>query len=171
MNASLVITLIGPDRTGLVDELSATIADHGANWLDSRLSHLAGQFAGMIHVHVEEEKREALASALAGIAGLSITVAASDQAQSDGGVRTVTIQVVGQDRPGILRQVAQVLAEAGANVEELRSEVVSAPMSGEALFQAEVRLSVPEKTPLEDLYHRLEDLADDIMVSLNHDVR
>ena len=133
--------------------------------------HLAGQFAGMIHVHVDESQRDRLEAGLKGIEGLSVVVAGSDDGDDGAGSQTVNIQVVGQDRPGILRQVAHVLAEAGANVEELRSEVVSAPMSGEALFQADVRLNVPETTSLDDLYHRLEDLADDIMVSLNHEVR
>ena len=49
---TLVLTLIGPDRAGLVEAVAAVVADHGGNWLESRMSRLAGQFAGILEVEV-----------------------------------------------------------------------------------------------------------------------
>src|SRR4051812_3506563 len=44
MQIPLVMTIIGPDRPGLVELLASLVAEHGGNWLESRMSHLAGQF-------------------------------------------------------------------------------------------------------------------------------
>ncbi|MBU6426076.1 MAG: hypothetical protein KGQ69_07045, partial [Rhodospirillales bacterium] len=54
--ASLVVSLAGADRPGLVNSLSVKIAAGGGSWLESRLAHLADTFAGIILVRVPDEK-------------------------------------------------------------------------------------------------------------------
>ena len=73
---------------------------------------------------------------------------------------------MGNDRPGIVRDITRLLAEQGVNFERLITDVRPAPMSSEPLFHAEAVLAVPLTLPLEQLQARLENLADDLMVEL-----
>jgi glycine cleavage system regulatory protein len=74
--------------------------------------------------------------------------------------------LVGQDRPGIVREISSALAALGVNVQDLRTVVESAPMSGETLFRAEAELAPPEDVPLESIRSALENLADELMVDI-----
>jgi len=73
---SIVMTLIGKDRPGLVESLAEVVAKHNANWLDGRMSHLAGQFAGILQVDVATDNVDQLVGALRklGEQGLSVIV-------------------------------------------------------------------------------------------------
>lgn len=165
MNAFLVLTLIGPDRPGLVEALSRTVADHGANWLESRMAHLAGQFAGMVRVSVPTERADELAAALRSLEGLRVLVETANAAPAQD-APVVVLELLGQDRPGIVREVSHALATRGVNVEELETECESAPMSGETLFRARARLRLPPELPVEALRETLEKLADELMVDV-----
>jgi len=164
---SLVLTVIGPDRPGLVEALSRTVAAHGANWLESRMAHLGGQFVGLLRVAVSAERADALADALRALDGhgLRVTVATAD-APSDGEGRTISLELVGQDRPGIVRDVSRELAALGVNVEELETACTSAPMSGESLFRATARLRLPAELGADTLRSVLEKIADELMVDV-----
>lgn len=165
---SHLITIAGTDRPGLVESLAQTVSDHGGNWLESRMARLAGQFAGVIRVETPAAKSKALAEALRGLPGLDITVrdaAEGTEAASSG--RPVTLEVIGQDRPGIVSQVTRVLAAAGLNIEEFISEVTSAPMSGEPMFRAEAALTAPEGADLSAVRAELEKIAADLMVDIS----
>src|SRR5688572_15511645 len=65
---SLVLTILGEDRPGLVEQIAKLVADHHGNWLESRMAHLAGQFAGILRVEVDAAHAESLTSSLAGLA-------------------------------------------------------------------------------------------------------
>lgn len=168
MLSNLVMTIIGADRPGLVQLVATTVADHGGNWLESRMGHLGGQFAGILRVEVAAEKTEGLVQALmqlqtAGLRVILHTESGVPMAQSAAGA---TLELVGQDRPGILRAVSAVLASHGVNVEDLSSERVSAPMGGGTLFQATVRVSVPSSANLGAVRTDLEKIAADLMVDI-----
>ena len=164
----LVLTIIGTDRPGLVQLVASRVADHGGNWLESRLCHLGGQFAGIARVEAPAEKVAELRSALQALAadGLRVTVDAGEGSSTAARGVAATIELVGQDRPGILRNITGVLAAQGVNVEELASECVSAPMGGGNLFQARVRVLVPAGVKLESVRADLEKIAADLMVDL-----
>jgi glycine cleavage system regulatory protein len=170
MIESLVMTIIAADRPGLVDRVAACVADHGGNWLESRMCHLGGRFAGIARVEVAVEKLTALKRALHGLEadGLRIVVESGrGEAQAAAPGQAATLELVGNDRPGILRTVTGVLAGHGVNVEELSSECVSAPMGGGELFQARARVLVPAGVKLEKVRADLEKIATDLMVDLN----
>src|ERR1041385_8282489 len=136
MQRMLVMTVIGPDRPGLVDTVAGLVAEHEGNWLESRMSRLGGQFAGILRVEVTAAKEAALVEALKtlGSRGLAVVVH-TDQTKTDAPAgRLSVVEIVGQDRPGIVREISHALAEYGVNVEELRTECASAAMSGETLF-------------------------------------
>ena len=165
VNASLVLTIIGPDRPGLVEALSRTVADHGANWLESRMAHLSGQFAGIVRVSVAAERAEALGSALRSLESLRVHVETATGAP-DRDAPALLLELLGQDRPGIVREVSHALAARGVNVEELETECSSAPMSGETLFRARARLRLPPEVAEDELRQLLEKLADELMVDV-----
>lgn len=168
MQHSLVMTVIGKDRPGLVESVASIVAEHGGNWLESRMSRLGGQFAGIVHVEVPPEREQAMARALKALDARGLTVVVnSDQPQAAASRRTNILEIVGQDRPGIVRQISHTLAESGVNVEELHSECASAAMSGETLFKARAVLNVPEACDLAKLRQNLEKIAADLIVEIS----
>ena len=165
MKQSLVMTVIGKDRPGLVEKLSAIIEAHGGNWEESRMVHLAGRFAGLLRVHVPEPRAGELERALAGLDELSMTVArTAEPGPLPGSILMVELE--GQDHPGIVHRVAKAVAARGINVAERESELGTAPMTGQRMFRARARLRVPVGVSPEDLADDLEQLADDLMVEV-----
>jgi glycine cleavage system regulatory protein len=161
--------MIGPDRPGLVDSVAGLVAEHGGNWLESRMSRLGGQFAGILQVEVPAAKEAALVAALKGLETRGLTVVATaDQAQGPAPAgRLSVVEIVGQDRPGIVRQISRVLADYGVNVEELQTECASAAMSGESLFKARARLHIPDSCNAEEIRQKLEKIAEDLIVDIS----
>jgi len=168
MQVPLVMTVIGRDRPGLVESLASIIADHGGNWLESRMCRLGGEFAGILRVLVPVENQNALKQDLGQLQSQGLTVVVqTDQSQpAFQSRRLMTLELVGHDRPGIIRQITHVLVNQGVNIEELNTECVSAPMSGETLFKAQAKLLIPYSCNLARLRTELEKLADELMVDL-----
>ena len=166
---ALTLTLIGRDRPGLVRALSEKIAAVGGNWLESRMARLAGQFAGILQVDVPAAEVERLMADLQTLEqeGLQATVVQGVGEDAPASHQTVLLELVGQDRPGIVREIAQALAGRRVNIEELTTRVVSGSFSGESLFEAEARLRVPADVPAEEVRHLLEMLANELMVDIS----
>jgi glycine cleavage system regulatory protein len=156
MQTTLVMTVLGADRTGLVEAVAKVVAEHGGNWLESRMCRLGGEFAGIVRVAVPKAQQAALETALSQLAGLTIVVRGDEPLSSAAPAVLVSLEVVGQDRPGIVREITRALSAQGINVEELATECVSAPMSGEALFQARAKISIPANVALDKLRQTLE---------------
>jgi len=174
MARALVLTVIGEDRPGLVEALAELIAEFEGNWDESRMARLAGHFAGVVQIHLPEERAEGFVSALGSLSkrGLAATVVDSDWSVPSLDRReTFRFDLVGQDRPGIIREISGVLAALGVSVQDLRTVVESAPMSGERLFRANAELAAPEGVELEKIRTELERLADELMIDINVDTR
>jgi len=168
MPINLVMTIMGADRPGLVQLVAARLADHGGNWLESRMGHLGGQFAGIVRAEVEADRADELVKALHALEmdGLRVIVhTESAVAPAETGL-AATLSVVGQDRPGILRAVSAVFTTHAINVEGLESERVSAPMGGGTLFQATIKVSAASAEALAEVQSDLERIATDLMVDL-----
>jgi glycine cleavage system regulatory protein len=165
---SLVMTLLGRDRPGLVEAIASVVAEHGGNWEESRMSHLAGQFAGILRVEVDADQAEPLVGALRSLSreGLELVIHRDSAAAPGKGGHAVHVDLIGQDRPGIVQQISRVIARAGFNVEELSSECGGAPMSGGVLFRARARLTATAAGSTERLRSELEKLAADMMVDI-----
>ena len=168
MNSFLVMTVLGADRPGLVSSLAETVARHGGNWLESRMARLAGQFAGIVRVECPAAAVDALVSDLTspGIPGLTVQ-AVREEARETPGLRTIGVEVTGNDRPGIVRELSAAIARAGGNVEELTTGLESAPMSGHPLFRATGRISIPENAAVESLIAAIESLGGDLTVDVS----
>jgi glycine cleavage system regulatory protein len=169
MQVPVVMTIIGPDRTGLVESVAQAVAEQGGNWLESRMCHLGGEFAGILRVEISENKKAALLEALQKLQqnGLQIVVRSNRPVSVSTSGRQTNLELVGADRPGIVREITSALAKAGVNVEEFSSEIVSAPMSGEPLFKAAARLQLPEGCDVAALKNRLEKIAADLLVDVS----
>ncbi|MNF42919.1 hypothetical protein D3C76_941200 [compost metagenome] len=164
----LVLTVIAPDQPGLVERIAQCIAAHGGNWLESRMSRMAGQFAGILRVAVPAEGYDELVEGLQGLSAHGIRVMLAQSGIEPACTwKPILLDLVGNDRPGIVRDITRLLTELGVNLESLLTEVMPAPMSSEPLFHAEAVLAVPLTLSLDVLQAKLETLADDLMVELN----
>ena len=170
VTTTLVLTVIGDDRAGLVKALADVIAEGGGNWERSHLSELAGKFAGIVTVTVPDDRVDALRAALAPLDGL-LDVAVHDAAAGGGAPareprQELRIELLGNDRPGIVGAVSGVLAQHHLSVVELESSTRAAPMSGGRLFEARALVTLPAGADLGALRADLERLATEIMVEL-----
>ena len=167
MRTSLVLTVIGDDRPGLVEQLAALVLAAGANWEESRMARLAGKFAGLLRVSVDVEGADALAARLTRLddEGLTVVIKRSVDTEPDA-FHACGLDLVGHDHPGIIRDISRVLAEHRVNIEELETEVTSAAMSGDALFRARARLRMPSTMAVDELRGMLEALGGDLMVEV-----
>ena len=168
--ATIVLTVIGDDRAGLVDALAGPIADHGGNWDRSHMAHLAGKFAGIIVLTVPDESVDPLAAAFEtlqaqGLLDVRIAIAAAGGPVDDAPL--LTLHLIGQDRPGIIREIASALAQRDVSIEELETSTMSAPMSAEPLFEATASLRLPATVDLDALRTSLEAIANELMVDLD----
>jgi glycine cleavage system regulatory protein len=169
MQRLLVMTIIGPDRPGLVRSVAGLVGKYGGNWLESRMSRLGGQFAGILRVEVPEAEEQSLIGALQALATEGLRVVAHPDFASPGPAprRLKVLELVGQDRPGIVSQITGALAKQGVNVEELNTECASAAMSGETLFKARALLSMPDSCDTAALRQELEKIAADLIVEIS----
>ncbi|WP_421868624.1 glycine cleavage system protein R [Motiliproteus sp.] len=171
MKTSLILTAIGADKPGLVELLSTTLAEHRANWQQSSMSRLAGQFAGILIASVDDDKVESLLKALDGLSsqGLTVSVVTESGSTDEPKGQSLTLELIGHDKPGIVRDISRALASRKVSVEELATEVVSGSMSAELLFKAKASLIVPQGVDLDDLQDSLEAIASDLMVDITLD--
>ena len=169
MQLSLVMTVIGPDRPGLVESIASIVAGHGGNWLESRMSRLGGQFAGILRVELPADKELEMTAALKGLESrsLSVVIHADRRGEEAAPAPLSLLEIVGHDRPGIVREISRVLAANEVNVEELSSELASAAMSGETLFKAKAKLRIPPACDLSQLRMALEKIANDLIVDIS----
>jgi glycine cleavage system regulatory protein len=163
MKATLVLTLIGIDRPGLVKAISNVATKHGANWEASRMARLGGRFAGLLLVTLEPSRAEALRRDLEALSdhGLKVVVEESARAEPRQDWQSLKLELLGTDR------VAQTLAELGINVDALETECTSAPISGGELFKLSATLACPPTVSLERLRAELERVENDLMVDID----
>ncbi len=167
MDSQFVMTVIAKDRPGLVESLSRLVAEHQGNWLESRMAHLGGQFAGILRVSVPTASSETFLAELRALesSGIKVGITADSVGQRTSG-RRAALSLVGHDRPGIVRQISQALARNGVNVEDLSTQTSSAPMTGETLFHTHAEIQLPESCSIAQLRAEMEKIASDLMVDI-----
>lgn len=168
VGTSLIVTAIGADRPGIVSMLSDRAQGFGANWAGSRMTNLAGQFAGMVHFEVPAQNAEPLAQALRGleVSGLRVVIAKVETPPAPAGRRMVRLELTGLDRPGIVRDLSRRLAEQGVSIDDLHTEIVDGASSAEHLFKVQALLVVPESLSNESLRRSLDALANELMLDI-----
>ncbi|MDO8698902.1 MAG: ACT domain-containing protein [Rhodoferax sp.] len=170
MTATMVFTFVGADKPGLVEQLAQTVGQYGGNWLESRMSELAGQFAGIVQVAVSEAQQPALRAALTALSGKDLTIVVA-LAQPPGAdrddCRNLRLSIIGNDRPGIVREVAMALAARHINVREMDTTIISAPMSGAPMFEAVASIQVPRTLDMAELNDQLDAVANALTVDID----
>jgi len=168
---SLVVTLIGPDRPGMVSALSDAATAHGANWTDSLMANFAGQFAGIVQLDVPAAKCDALIGALRALESpaMHLTVARAAGSAATAPTRRLTLDLLGHDRPGIIQSISSQLAQHGVSIDTLTTHIASGAMSGEQMFQMNAQLTVPMALDVDTLQAALESLANELMVDISFD--
>lgn len=169
MYVSLVVTILGTDKPGLVSSISEVLESHGANWSESRMAHLAGKFAGILQVSVDETNIEALTIALDDLQskGLKIQIETAQTSEKTPATKTLNVEILCQDRVGIINDVTEVLAKLNVNIEELDSTVKEASMAGGMLFSAELTLGLPKGVSADEVEDSLEEMSDQLMIDIN----
>ena len=161
------MTILGRDRPGLVQALSSTVAEHGGNWLESRMARLSGQFAGILRVECPTDSAHLLVAELKELSreGLQVQVVVDDPSTREPTIQ-LKLDVVGNDRPGIVKRLAAAVASTGANIEDLTTRLESAPMAGHPIFHATGLVSVPQGADVTRLVTAIENLGEDLSVSV-----
>lgn len=172
MKTTFVLTMIGPDRPGIVKQLSGILTEHNANWLESKMANLAGEFAGILHATVDTAKYQPLLRDLNQLQteNLQIIVKESEAVTSTKiAYRQVELEVVGTDREGIVRDITAALGKFDINVEKLATEFSEAAMSSAPLFKATARLSVADQTDLNQVQDEIEKIAHDLITEIRQE--
>jgi glycine cleavage system regulatory protein len=164
---TLVLTVVGDDRLGLVKALSGIVADNGGNWEQSHLAELAGTFAGIVVITVPERRAAQLQSALTTIEGLlDVSVRPTTPAPATRPITRARLELVGNDRPGIVAAVSDVIARHQIGVADLQTATREAPMAGGMLFEASAIVTVESEDSLDQLRTDLEHLASEVLVDV-----
>jgi glycine cleavage system regulatory protein len=163
---TLVLTVIGDDRAGLVKALADVVSDHDGNWERSHLAEMAGKFAGIVEVSVPSARAEELQAALRPLHGLLDVDVHSGEPEAPATGHEVLVELVGNDHPGIVQAVSGALAEHGLSVTEFETTTRDAPMAGGRLFDARAVVLVPEGSDLDRLRAALEEIAAEVLVDL-----
>lgn len=168
MTIEIIVSLIADDRPGLVQDLSRTVADAGGNWIDSSFARLGGQFAGIVRVSLPSAGVQAFESSLARLRRDGVEVSLRHDASTTvlNGTRA-RLELTGSDHPGIVHDISTALAAHGVSILDLKTEIFTGSMSGNALFSAIAEIVVPDGVSDETLRHELEAIANDIMVEIN----
>jgi len=170
--ATLVLTALGDDQTGLVDALAGAISEHGGNWERSHMAQLAGKFAGIVVASVPDSRIDELVAALApleqqGLLDITFEVASSSAPLDRSNTTIFEVELVGQDRLGIIRDLASRLAAIGASIDELTSQTADAPMAGGLLFEARAMIAAPASLTADDIEDAVADLGRDFQIDVS----
>jgi len=159
----LVLSSIGTDKPGIVNELAKACAEHDCNIVDSRMTVLGGEFAVimMISGHWNSvAKLEAAIPALSDTLGLTTTLKHT-QARQAAAAFSYTVNVVALDNPGIVHEIAQFFSSQNINIDDLSTGTYSAPHTGTQMFNLNMLIRIPADTHIASLREEFMDFCDD----------
>ena len=171
MNISIVLTIIADDQPGIIQIVSSVLKKHGGSWTQSSMSSLAGQFAGILLASVPRDRSDACLEELHGLKsqGLRVITRVSSEEPASGERHEYILDLVGNDRPGIVHDITSVLTNHQVNVHDLQTVVEAASMGGGELFRARAKLEIPADADVDALENELEAMANDLMVDISFD--
>jgi methionyl-tRNA formyltransferase len=166
---ALIVTVLGADRPGIVSQLSDKAKRFGASWTNSRMSHLSGEFAGMVQLEVPPENTDGLIAALKDLesTGLRVAITKSEGIASATGLRLMTIDLVGSDQVGIVSKLTAALSERNISIEQLDTVIIhGASPSNPASFKVHADILVPKTVNDADLRSVLDALAHEMTMDI-----
>jgi glycine cleavage system transcriptional repressor len=171
MQTNFILTLTGPDRIGIVDEVTGLLLERGGNVETSRMARLGGEFAVLMLVSMPAERFTGLEKGLGTLTaqGYKVTTTQAEQtyAEAHAGWLSYRVEVQGADHEGIIHEVAHYLSSHGISIESMDSECTPAPTSGSPLFAMTAQVVVPPGLSGTDWEAGLEEIGS----RLNLDIR
>lgn len=171
MKTYLVVTVTCPDRPGIVERITEVVVQHGANWEDSRLARLGGDFAGIVMISVASAEAAALTRSLLELGDDETTVAVKTTRSEEADVAPqgtlFRLHLAGADHEGIVHTVSAYLAARGVNVESMETHVTRAPMSAAPLFHMGAVLKLPAELPASQLDQDLHEIGESLGVDID----
>ena len=174
MYTSLVVTMTGTDRPGIVQQMAQVLAECNGHWTEGRMAKLSGQFAGVVRVQVQEARRDDLRQAMQALCGDELQLVVLDEVgeakRCEGSSvrqQALRLDLVGADRPGIVRDISAILARQEVNVEELSTEISDSAMAAQPLFRASAELRADANLDIDALRTELEALSDELIIDLS----
>lgn len=169
MKTFLVVTITCPDRPGIVERITEHVLKHAANWEDSRMARLGGDFAGIILISADPENAALLTESLLSMSDDDTTVTVNSTHEpppppADQAIYDLTL--AGADHEGIVHKVSAYLAGHGINVESMETEISPAPMSASPLFHMSAVIKVPGTMSYDELNQNLQVIADELGVDI-----
>lgn len=172
MKQHLIVTIIAADKPGIVEILAQVVANNDGNWEECRMINLCGKFSGLLLVTVDDSKLDVLREDLTQLAskGIRTLIELAENDDVPESFREIRFNLVGNDRPGIVYEVAQALTARNINVEELSTDFSSMPWSGEPLFEANGILQIPMDMDLDELAEKFDQIADELAVDIELEI-
>jgi glycine cleavage system transcriptional repressor len=170
MATNLVLTLTGPDRIGIVENVTGLLVARGGNVEVSRMARLGGEFAILMLVSLSAEEVGPLEAELESLVAqgykVTTTLVQQTEAESHPGWIAYHIEVEGADHEGIIQEVARYLSHRGINIESMDSETTPAPISGVPLFTMTAEVAVPPELAEQDWEAGLEELSNHLNLEI-----
>jgi glycine cleavage system transcriptional repressor len=167
------VSVVGPDRPGIVAGISRVLYELGFNIEDSSSTILSGMFAmilvvghgtmsdeGELSAAFEEARRD-----LGLTVGVHALVDAEMVRESPFKGTPHIISVYGADRPGIVYRVSRALAERRVNVVDLKTQV--AGQKDRPVYVMVLEADIPEGYDVAALEAELSSLAKELSVSVS----
>ena len=162
---SLVISILGKDKPGIVDALAKCIYQHNGNWQGSSFAHMAGMFTGFVEVHVDDAQKDKLVTALDGLTDVAVQTVVTSLSKSET-LTELSVDVMGNDKPGIVQELTSILNQFNLNIVSFSSHCESAPNWGSLIFKATAVIAVPASFDQDALQDALEALSNDLVVEI-----
>ena len=165
MTARVILSVVGSDRPGLTQALADAVMAAGGNWLESHLSRLGGTYVGSVLVALDPARLATLEDRIRAVdaSGLRVSIVPAGDTPDALGT-PLWVELVGQDRPGIVREVTAVLADLAVNIERFSTSAENSAHSGELLFRMNALVTIPHGKTADDIQAALEAISGEIMV-------
>lgn len=172
MESRFVVSIIAKDDIGITSAIASILADEKVNWLDSKMVRLGGQFAGVILAESDEKDLSSIKNKLDRLSSKGFKIAVSQDVLDlkEYEKKIGIIEVLGLDKTGIISAITSVLPEYSANIEELDTSIEIAPVSGNTLFKAKIKISVPADIDTLALRTRFEELQGKLMIDISFNI-
>ncbi|WP_415926394.1 glycine cleavage system protein R [Ningiella sp. W23] len=163
---AMVLSVVGKDRPGLVEDIAKCVNKADGNWLKSSFCHLSGHFAGFVEVMLPSAQHNALVQACHALSSLQITLMpASVESQQD--AQELVMTLTANDRKGIINDISHCLASLNINITEMETTCESAPNWGNQIFSAKIKLAAPPSLSSDDVKESIEQITDDLVVEFS----
>lgn len=162
---AMVLSVVGKDKPGLVEQIAKCVHEANGNWLKSSFCNLSGHFAGFVEVMLPKENHNALIQACHTLSSLQITLLPAGIIEAEN-YQTFTLTVTGNDRQGIVSDISHCLAKLNVSINEMDTNCESAPNWGSPIFSATMALACEASLKADDVQDALEQITDDLVVEI-----